>query len=44
VKLLVALQHSLAGELTIINSRRPVWEALKLGQVAVHPLATDKGR
>lgn len=47
VKLLVALQHSLAthaGELTIINSQPAVWDALHRGQVAASPVLTVRGQ
>ena len=46
VELLVALQQNLsahAGDLTIINSRPPVWDALKRGHVAARPLLTERG-
>lgn len=47
VKLLAALQHSLAthaGELTIINARSRVWDALQHGHVVAVPLPIERGQ
>ncbi len=46
VTLLVALQHSLSthcGELTIINARPSVRDALERGQVAARSLLSEQG-